>query len=530
MTAPQPTGLAAMLAGLEPEQATYPGLIRSLGDVPADRPAVVADTATVTYGELSGRVGATARFLVDGGVEVGDHVAVMMTNSIDALVVQLGVQAAGAVGVLVHSSLSGEALRQVLALCDAVLAVVDADLAGEVAGVAPDLALHTPADGDLAAALTGNVDSGPLLDRLSPSPFDPAFVNYTSGTTGTPKGVVLRQMFSMAAMLLARRLGLRPDDERVYLCTPLYHALGLANSAMALRLRGQIVLPPAFSASRYWADIRTQRCTFAYHVGTIARMLFNQPPQPTDGQHQLRTFMGGGMPADIWEDFAKRFRVTVFEAYSASDGVGSIANFGDAPVGSIGRPGPELESRLVDEAGNDVMAGETGELLLRPAGVPAGTPLVEYYNDRDATTEKVRDGWVHTGDLMRRDESGALYFVDRAKDIVRRRGVNIAPAEVERIVCGHPAIAECTVHPVPAALGEDELKLVVPRDCGLSEPELAAHCEAVLPPHMRPRYIELVGELPKTDTERVQRFKLKQSWRTQATWDTIAGHYLDATG
>lgn len=516
-----------MLAGLEPEQATYAGLVRSLRDVPADRPAVITNETSVSYGELSGRIGATASYLLDLGIVAGDHVAVMMANSIDALVVQLAVQTAGAVGVLVHSSLSGEALRHVLAHSDAVVGLVDADLADEVGRAAPQFPVHAAADVDLASALAGGVDPTELLDRLRPSPYGAAFVNYTSGTTGTPKGVVLPQLFSMAAMLLARRLGLRPDEERVYLCTPLYHALGLANSAMTLRLRGQIVLPPRFSARRYWDDIRNHRCTFAYHVGTIARMLFNQPPQPTDGEHELRTFMGGGMPADIWEQFAARFRVTVFEAYSASDGVGSIANFGDAPVGSIGRPGPELETRLVDEAGNDVAVGEVGELWLRPAGAPA---LVEYYKDPAATDEKTRDGWLHTGDLMRRDDSGALFFVDRAKDIVRRRGVNIAPAEVERILCGHPAITECTVHPVPSDLGEDELKLVVPRAAGLGEPELAAHCDAVLPVHMRPRYVELVDELPKTDTERVQRFKLKQSWRTPTTWDTLAAGYLGTIG
>jgi crotonobetaine/carnitine-CoA ligase len=294
---------------------------------------------------------------------------------------------------------------------------------------------------------------------------------------------------------------------------------------MGLRLGAELVIAPSFSASGYWDDVRRYDCTFAYHVGTIARMLWNQPPRPDDGTHPLRVFMGGGMPPDIWEAFASRFNVRIIEGYAASDSVGTICNWGDAPAGSIGRPDPGVEVRVADTDDNDVAVGETGELLLRPA-FSFGGPPVRYYNDDEATAEKNRGGWIRTGDLVRQDGDGNLFFVDRRKDVIRRRGVNLAPAEIERIVCGHPLIGECAALAVPSELGEDEIKLVVPRTDGLTVDEVVSFCSSALPGLMQPRYVELVDELPKTVTERVERYKLKQSWRTPATWDVAAGGYV----
>jgi crotonobetaine/carnitine-CoA ligase len=311
---------------------------------------------------------------------------------------------------------------------------------------------------------------------------------------------------------------MRRNDERFYLPTPMYHALGLAMTAMALRLGSELVIAPRFSASRYWDDVREHGCTFAYHVGTIAQMLYKQPPKPTDGEHQLRVFMGGGMPAEIWEDFARRFKVKVIESYSASDGVGAITNDGDGPVGSFGRATPELEVRVVDRDDNEVPAGDVGELQLRPALGGVGGPAVEYFGDADATEDKNRGGWVRTGDLVRQDEAGWLFFVDRMKDVIRRRGVNIAPAEIERIVAQHERVRECAALAVPADLGEDEIKLVVVAD-GLDVDDIGRFVDEQLPGHMRPRYIELVAALPKSITERVQRYQLKDQWRTPTTWD-----------
>lgn len=517
----RPPGLMDILGELGMEGATYAGLQRDLITLDPTLPAVRFENARVTYGELVGRVGATASYLRELGADRGDRIAIMAGSSIDNLVVHLAVQAVGAVGVLVNTSLFGATLQQVLSAARAGVALADQRQVESIRAVQPQLPELTTVvsfeDPGCRRALNGCEDLLPFLDALETTPLDPAFINYTSGTTGLPKGVVLKQVFSAGALVVARRLGLQERTERIYIPTPMYHAMGVAMTAMGLRLAAELVIAPRFSATRYWDDVRTHQCTFAYHVGTIAQMLFNQPPSASDGQHDLKVFFGGGMPAPIWEDFSSRFNVRIVEAYSASDGLGSIVNWGDGPVGSFGRCDPELEVRVVDTADLAVPVGEPGELQIRPAG--GGVPEIQYDNDRAASEDKTRGGWVRTGDLVRQDAKGNLYFVDRIKDVIRHRGVNIAPAEIERIVVGHPHVRECAALAVPSDLGEDDIKLVFVADTRVDPEELGRFFDDVLPTHMRPRYLEQVDALPKTITERVQRYKLKDSWRTAATWD-----------
>lgn len=502
-------------AGLQSE--TYPGLIATFADRPAAAVAVRDDETTLTYRDLYGRIGALAGWLSALGIAPGDTVAIMIANSAELIITELATQVVGALGALVNTNLEGQALRHVIELAGPATIIGDPRSVMRLKN--ESLKARSTQDPDLAAALRGHRDPADWLHQRSCSASDPAFINFTSGTTGLPKGVVLDQRTSSRAMMIGAALGLRDGAESFYIPTPAYHAMGLAWASLGLRLGATLILRRHFSASRFWPEIRDNRCTLAYYVGTIPRMVFNQPPDPLDGNHHLKAFLGGGMPADIWEQFATRFNVTIIESYSGSDTIGSIVNFGNAPAGSIGRPSPDIETRLVDTDGTEVATGVPGELLVRPRQPTAG-PAVVYYRDAEATRAKNEDGWVHTGDLLRADADGNYYFVDRLRHMIRRRGVNIASAEMENILSTHHAIAECAAIAVPAPLGEDDIKLVVrPAVAPLSEGDVAEIAATLLPEYMQPRYIELVAELPLTITQRVKQFELKKTWDSPGTWD-----------
>lgn len=500
-----------------PQSETYPELIATFADRPAAAVAVRDEETTLTYRDLYGRIGALAGWLSELGVAPGDTVAIMIANGADLIITELATQAVGAVGALVNTNLEGQALRHVVELAGTTTIIGDPRSVVRLQN--ESLRSHSTLDPDLAAALRGHRDPAHWLNQRSCSAGDPAFINFTSGTTGYPKGVVLEQRTSSRAMMIGAALGLRDGDESFYIPTPAYHAMGLAWASLGLRLGATLILRRHFSASRFWPDIRDNHCTLAYYVGTIPRMVFNQPPDPLDGHHHLKAFLGGGMPADIWEQFARRFNVTIIESYSGSDTIGTIVNFGNAPAGSIGRPSPDIEARLVDADGAEVAVGMPGELLVRPRQ-PTENPAVVYYGDAEATRAKNEGGWVHTGDLMRADTDGNYYFVDRLRHMIRRRGVNIASAEMENILSTHQAIAACAAIAVPAELGEDDIKLVVrPAVASLRESEVADIAATLLPEYMHPRYVELVAELPLTITQRVQQFELRKDWNNVDTWD-----------
>lgn len=503
---------------------TYPGLIATFGGRPATAVAIRDDESALTYHQLYGSVGSVAAWLSELGVVSGDTVAIMIPNSANLLVAQLAVQAVGAIGALVNTSLLGQTLQHVVELAEPTTILADPAAADSLR--AQSLDCHSTHDADFQSALRGYRDPTPWLDQRLCSGADPAFINFTSGTTGVPKGVVLDQSTSARAMLIAAALGLADGEESFYIPTPAYHAMGLAWAVLGLRLGATVILRRHFSASRFWSDVRDHNCTFTYYVGTMPRMVYNQPPHPADGQHRLKAFVGGGMPADIWADFAKRFNVRIIESYSASDAVGTFSNFGNAPVGSVGQPSPDVEARLVAPDGTDVPDGEPGELLVRPRQ-PADGLAVVYFRDDEASQKKNEGGWVHTGDLMRADADGNYYYVDRLRHMIRRRGVNIAAAEIENILAGHSDIAECAAVGVPAPLGEDDVKLVVrAARHGLTEADVTQIAATLLPDYMRPRYVELVAELPMTITQRVKQFELQHDWDNAHTWDVDRGGYL----
>ncbi len=272
---------------------------------------------------------------------------------------------------------------------------------------------------------------------------------------------------------------------------------------------GAVALGERFSASRFWDEVRRYGATTFNGLGAVMPILMKQPERPDDLDNPVRFVLSAGCPADIWRDFEERFGVRIYEGYGAVDG-GSvvIANLGTAPTGSMGKP-IGGKCRVIDERGMDVPPGQPGELIYY---VGRGKGGVEYYRNEEATSGKVRDGWLYTGDLVWRDEEGYLYFVGRITESMRVKGENVSAMEVEQAVLKHPDVLECAVYAVPSELAEDEIMAaVVPVEGRTLDPmELRRSLEGELARFALPRYWRVLPELPKTETHRVIKRELER--------------------
>jgi len=306
-----------------------------------------------------------------------------------------------------------------------------------------------------------------------------------------------------------------------YTCLPLFHANALwITVTQAMWANAQVAFNKRFSARRFWDEIRHSRATTFNSLGAMAAILLKQPPDPRDKEHNVRFILSSACPPEAAEPFEKRFGVQLWETYGAVDGGGMVTfNVGNAPYGSIGKPMMGNKYRLVDEEMKDVPVGEPGELVFWVGENRESS--VEYLKDQKATSQKMRDGWLHTGDLISRDEEGYLYFRGRGSDYMRRRGENVSAYEVESQVINHPAVLECAVYGVPSELGEDDIMVtVVPREGQKVDPaDLIKFLEEKLPRFAVPRYVNVVDKLPKTETHRVQKNILKAQRVTPSTWD-----------
>lgn len=438
----------------------------------------------------------------------------------------------GVVEVPVNTAYLGYFLSYVLNNSRARMMVIDACFLPALEAVRTELehleTVLVVRESERAAGLTGigvlrfqDVFVDPTELDVDVKPSDMMAILYTSGTTGASKGVMVsHRYFCLMAQDNCRYRHLEEGDV-VYTCLPLFHGNAQGLSTLpALYMGGVLALGERFSAGEFWRELAACGAIQFNAIGAMINILWRQEPSPAERQHRARACFAVPVPPDALQGAEQRWGVNMLEGYGLTETNIVAYQPWDAPrPKSFGKPIPEYELKVVDDDDIEVPPGVIGEIVTRPRR--PYSMMSGYFNMPDKTAEAYRNLWFHTGDYAYRDEDGYYYFVDRKKDAIRRRGENISSAELEAAVQRHPTIAECAVIGVPSEVGEDDVKLCIVLKPGqkVAYEALLAWCQEQLPRFMVPRYLEYLESLPKTPTQRVEKYRLREQALTPATWD-----------
>ncbi len=488
---------------------------------------------SVTYEEIDRLSNRCANAFIDLGIAKGDKVSIMLPNCPEFIYLWLGLAKCGGVEVPVNTSYKGEFLRHVVDQSDSKILVISAEYLDRVKLIEDSLKklekiivlgeLKKEA-ADLRIPITGFNEffkSSDLPCGVDVHPWDPVSIIYTSGTTGVSKGALGCHNFWMvvAKKMLEHRDGREDDIFLTFL--PLYHINAQVLTTLTAMVAGaQMVLLDRFSASNFWDEIRYYGATQFNYLGAVIPILAKQPEKKSDADNPARIALGAGCPPAIMDEVEKRFGIKCLEGFGMTEiGIPIHVMPDDRRKGSCGKPMDVYEIKLFDDSDKEVPVGEIGEIVFRPR-----EPFImmsEYYKMPEKTLEAFRNLWFHTGDLAKKDSDGYFYFVDRKKDALRRRGENISSFEVERAVNTHPKVLESAAVAVQSELAEDEVKICVVLKPGetLTPEELIEYSVERMPYFAVPRFVEFLECLPKTPTERTQKYILKQAGITPNTWD-----------
>lgn len=465
---------------------------------------------TVSYDEQVDRSLRAAAVLRQLGVHRGDRVHVHLPNCPEFLDVWLGANAIGAILVPTNPLSTAAELAHFLTDSGASASIADDDLVATVKeAIAPGIRLLSRTQlGEMAAAAHPTHPT-PALGS------DIAAILYTSGTTSLPKGVmVTNENYVEVGTACAEHYSVGPDD-RWLIVLPFFHANAQYYCTMsALRVGASIAVMPSFSASRYGAQARRHRATLASLFGAPIRMILAQPESRHDRHSQLRTTMFAQSVTDEQAaEFERRFNTRLIHGYGMTETVlPPTLNPVSAQrrVDSIGQVLPGVRLRIVDENGHEVTDGDAGELHV--GGRPGQRIAAGYWRNPEATAETFGGGWLRTGDVVRRDADGFYYFVDRAKDMIKRAGENVAAGEVERVVNEHPSIFESAAVGVPDEMRDEKIVVYVVVASGrrFDGHALDAWCRERLAKFKVPSRFVQVAELPRTSVGKVRKSVLRE--------------------
>jgi fatty-acyl-CoA synthase len=537
----------------------FPILIGELAARLGDAPALVSDRECLTYRALAERSNRYARWALDQNLAKDDAVCLLMPNRPEYMAIWLGITSVGGVVALLNTNLVGPSLAHCINIVAPKHLIVAGEFIDALTTALPDLTAPPTiwAHGASHASfrrIDGDIEryAGETLSDAERRPLtieDRALYIYTSGTTGLPKAANVSHARVMQwSHWFAGMMGARPTD-RMYNCLPMYHSVGgvLAPGAILIG-GGSVVIREKFSASQFWSDVIRWDCTLFQYIGELCRYLLHNAPSPHDTGHRIRMACGNGLRPDVWHDFRSRFRIPqILEFYAATEGGVSLFN-AEGECGAIGRIPPYLAHRfsptLVQfsvEKGEPVRneqgfcircaPNEIGEVIGRVLDDSSNVgSRFEGYTSEDASEKKIlrnvfepRDAWFRTGDLMRKDEKGYFYFVDRIGDTFRWKGENVATSEVSEAICAFPGIKQASVYgvAVPGADGRAGMAMLVTDD----ELDLAAfrtHLINRLPDYAHPLFLRIRNEIEVTATFKdTKNVFVRQGYDPVATSDVI---------
>lgn len=516
---------------------TLPSVIEEIAARRGAAPALLSDRERFTYNDLAAQANRYARWVLSQDLAKGDVVCLLMTNRPEYMAVWLGITSAGGVVSLLNTNLVGASLAHCIRAVSPKRILVSAEYIDALSSALPHLAVvpaiftHGPNSTafpriDLGLALLSG-ESLTLAERRAPTIDNLALYIYTSGTTGLPKAAKVSHARVMQwSHWFAGMMEAIPED-RMYNCLPMYHSVGGVQAPGALlSAGGAVVISEKFSAGRFWNEILSWDCTLFQYIGEMCRYLLHAAPSTSETEHRIRLACGNGLAPEVWDGFKDRFGIPrILEFYAATEGGVSLFNvqgrrgaIGHIPSYLVHRFSPALVQFDFDtgqpernQQGFCIRCGpnQPGEALGKIVDDPSNVgSRFEGYLGTEVTEQKILrnvfvpgDAWVRTGDLMRRDEKGFFYFVDRIGDTFRRKGENVATGEVAAVIAGYPGIQHASVYgvSVPGVDGRVGMATLVAGN-NLDLSGLRNHIAGRLPAYARPVFLRIRNRAEVTGT------------------------------
>lgn len=522
---------------------TLSKVLRAKAQLNGDRTFIIFEGRRYSYAEVYDQSRQFACRLLAIGIQPQQHVAIMMESRPENIFLHFALAMIGAVAVPINTAARGDLLAYYVKQSDSVTLLIEETFTERFGLVIEQCEMlrtvvlfrteNSARPKDVFAKELGHTqliawhqfDDAALETELIDCKYnDILHILYSSGTTGTSKGSMVSNATALMAAAKYVELNGYNHTDVMYTCLPMFHGNAWNCTILpALIADAAVALSRRFSARNFWREIGEMEATHCSLLSAMINILWLQEPSPQEQAHSLRTCLVVPTP-EFSEEFEKRYKVKISSLYSLSDfGLATVLS-PSAPrnkLRSAGKPLPEMSVSILDEDDLPLPTGEVGEICLRNNDSWFGRQ--GYYKLPELYLAATRNLWFHTGDRGWLDTDGYLYFAGRSKDLIRRRGENISALQVEEIIMKHPAVADVAVYAVRAEFLEDEVmaSIVCKPGIELDPKDLVEFCAPRIAYFMVPRFIEFLSELPVTPTNKVEKYKLRESAekRLHEIWD-----------